>query len=178
MSAANGVLRDFGCSGAYRMLGRLPEPAVRQDVTAQSFCGIKGLTLPAAYREGMTWSRTGGGGEGPAGVCEVNYKSLDATLRLTTVVDPALSAVFSRDVVRGGIHVRGTKGNGTVNQKRAVYEAACQTGPVVFMVEQRSSLGDGRFDLTRALLPPYVAAEAERIGCGPEKVVVTDPPRR
>ncbi|MFF9509088.1 hypothetical protein ACF1BU_09665 [Streptomyces sp. NPDC014724] len=41
---------------------------------------------------------------------------------------------------------------------------------MIFMVEQLGRPTDKDIDLARRLLPGYVAAEAERIGCGPEKV--------
>ncbi|KUH39064.1 MULTISPECIES: hypothetical protein [Streptomyces] len=178
VAAANGVLRDMGCSGAYRVPDRLPELTDRKAATAQSFCGVKGLTLPTVYREDLTWTRVSGGSAETARVCDAGYKTLGVAVRMTTVVDPALSVMFSRDLLRGGTHIRGTKGYGTVNETRAVYAAACQTGRVIFLIEQKDRPSDGVFDLTRTLLPAYVAAEAERIGCGPEKVTVTTPVRQ
>lgn len=171
VAATNGVLRDFECSGTYPTPERLPELVTKQDTKADPFCGVKGFVLPTAYREGLTWTRAGGDG-GPARVCEAGYKSLDATVRLTTVVDPALVGVFVKDVLAGGTGIKGTKGYGSVNELRAVYGAECQTGQVIFMVEQKRAVGERGFALTRELLPAYVAAEAERIGCGPEKVTV------
>ena len=169
VAAANGVMRDFGCSGAYRTPDRLPALPKRGPVSATSFCGLKGLKTPTGTRESLTWSRSSGDG-GPARVCEAGYRSLGPTMRLTTVVDRGLTEVFGKDVLRGGTGVKGTKGYGRVNATRAVYQAECQTGRVLFMVEQDRPLYDDATRLTRELLPAYVAAEAERIGCGPEKV--------
>ncbi|MFD0628080.1 hypothetical protein ACFQ2K_41055 [Streptomyces sanglieri] len=88
------------------------------------------------------------------------------------MTDAALTEIFSRDVLRAGLSVKGAKGYGRFNGTRALYRASCQTGPVVFMVEQLEPMADRDFGLTRALLPGYVAAEAERIGCGPLKVTL------
>ncbi|MFD5325416.1 hypothetical protein [Streptomyces sp. NPDC127092] len=169
VAAANGVMRDFGCSGTYRTPDRLPALPKRGPVSATSFCGIKGLKAPTGTRESLTWSRSSGDG-GPARVCEAGYRSLGATVRLTTVVDRGLTDVFVKDVLYRGSGVKGTKGYGRVSETRAVYQAECQTGRVLFMVEQDRPLYDDAGRLTRELLPAYVAAEAERIGCGPEKL--------
>ncbi|WMX47306.1 hypothetical protein RGF97_24210 [Streptomyces roseicoloratus] len=169
VAAANGVMRDFGCSGTYRTPDRLPAVPERGPVSATSFCGIKGLKRPAGTDKSLTWTRTNGDG-GPVRVCEAGYESLGASIRLTTVVDRGLVDLFGKDVLKGGSGVDGPKGYGKVNATRAVYRARCQTGPVVFMVEQDRPLYDDAARLTRELLPAFVEAEAERIGCGPETV--------
>ncbi|MFF9196956.1 hypothetical protein ACF09L_17305 [Streptomyces sp. NPDC014779] len=169
VAAANGVMRDLGCSGAYRVPDRLPALPERGPVSPAAFCGVAGLRPPAGARESLTWSRSSGDG-GPARVCEAGYKSLGPSVRLTTVADRGLSALFGKAVRHSGTKVKGTKGYGSFNANRAVYAADCQTGRVLFMVEQMDSYEDDPTRLTRELLPAYVAAEAERIGCGPEKV--------
>ncbi|WP_345513514.1 hypothetical protein [Streptomyces yanii] len=45
----------------------------------------------------------------------------------------------------------------------------CRTGQVVFVVELTLRTDPKGPDLTRALPPGHVAAEAERIGCGPRR---------
>ncbi|MGW1428209.1 hypothetical protein ACWD6K_06285 [Streptomyces sp. NPDC002431] len=168
VEAANGVVRDFGCSGAYRMPDPLPRPVARQDTQADAFCGIEGFTLPAAYRKELPRTRVGGDG-GPARVCEAGGP-FDPAVRLTTVTDPVLSEVFAPRMLKAGRTVKGTKGSGSVDGSRAVYRARCQTGPVVFVVDQLDRIEHASADLAGRLLPGYVAAEAERIGCGPERV--------
>ncbi|MDV9195117.1 hypothetical protein [Streptomyces sp. Wh19] len=170
VEAANGAIRELGCSGAYRAPRDLPSLVKQQDTRTDAFCGIKGLTLPAAYRKNLVRTRVGGDG-GPARICEAGGRYTPA-LRMTTVTDAALTEIFSRDVLRAGLSVKGAKGYGRFNGTRALYRASCQTGPVVFMVEQLEPMADRDFGLTRALLPGYVAAEAERIGCGPLKVTL------
>ncbi|WP_267883604.1 hypothetical protein [Streptomyces sp. NRRL F-5727] len=39
-------------------------------------------------------------------------------------------------------------------------------------MEQPENVQDHPFDLTAALLPGYVSAEAERVGCGPLRIRV------
>ncbi|MEU2671834.1 hypothetical protein ABZ622_23795 [Streptomyces sp. NPDC007164] len=170
VEATNGVIREFGCSGAYRVPRDLPALVTQQDTAADAFCGVEGLALPAAYRKDLARTRVGGDG-GPARVCEAGGHYSPA-LRMTTVTDAALTEIFSRDALKAGLSVKGTKGYGRLDGTRALYRASCQTGPVVFMVEQLEPVADGDFGLTRALLPGYVAAEAERIGCGPLKVTL------
>ncbi|WP_406161583.1 hypothetical protein OG298_32895 [Streptomyces sp. NBC_01005] len=170
VEATNGAIREFGCSGAYRAPRDLPSLVAQRDTEADAFCGIKGLTLPPAYRKSLVRTRVGGDG-GPARICEAGGRRTPK-LRMTTVTDAALTEIFSRDVLRAGLSVKGAKGYGRFDGSRALYRASCQTGPVVFMVEQLEPVADGDFGLTRALLPGYVAAEAERIGCGPLKVTL------
>ncbi|MFG3528417.1 hypothetical protein ACGF8B_16945 [Streptomyces sp. NPDC047917] len=170
VEAANGAIREFGCSGTYRAPRDLPSLVTQQDTEADAFCGIKGLTLPAAYRKDLVRTRLGGDG-GPARICEAGGGYRPA-LRMTTVTDAALTEIFSRDALKAGLSVKGTNGYGRFDGARALYRASCQTGPVVFMVEQLEPVADGDFGLTRALLPGYVSAEAERIGCGPLEVTL------
>ncbi|MFH8517318.1 hypothetical protein ACH4CE_19945 [Streptomyces gelaticus] len=170
VEAANGVIRDFGCSGTYRIPATPPAPVERRKTDAGAFCGTKGFTLPEAHREDLARTRVGGDG-GPARVCEAGG-SYNPAVRLTTVTDAALSEIFSSGSLRTGLSVKGSKGYGSIDGTRAVYRAKCQTGPVVFMVEQLDHTEHSAAGLARELLPGYVAAEAERIGCGPEKVTL------
>ncbi|MFJ1612499.1 MULTISPECIES: hypothetical protein [unclassified Streptomyces] len=172
VEAANGVIREFGCSGTYRIPRALPALVERQDTESGAFCGVEGLTVPAAYRKALGRTRVGGEG-GPARVCEAG-DSYSPVVRTTTVTDPALAEIFSGSTRKAGLPVKGSKGIGRLDGSRAVYRASCQTGPVIFMVEQLDQPSGVGFDLTRELLPGYVAAEAERIGCGPEKVTLPD----
>ncbi|MEU2025219.1 hypothetical protein ABZ565_24200 [Streptomyces sp. NPDC016469] len=170
IDAVNGVIEDFGCSGTYREPRDLAAPVKWDDTEPSAFCGIKGLTLPAAYRKELDETRVGGEG-GPARVCEAGSSFREASVRLTTVTDPVLAEIYSWDALRSGAPVTGTGGYGKVGGNRAVFRAVCQTGQVMFVMEQLRPAGAGnRFTFTRDLLPAYVAAESERIGCGPLKV--------
>ncbi|NEC63274.1 hypothetical protein G3I41_01245 [Streptomyces sp. SID9727] len=170
INAANGVIDDFGCSGTYREPRDLHPPVLWDTTRTSMFCGIKALGLPAAYREDLRETRASGEG-GPARICEAGYDSDETAVRLTTVTDPVLAEIYSRDALRSGAPVKGSRGYGRIGGNRAVYKAVCQTGPVMFVLEQLRPTSEGvRFTFTRDLLPAYVAAEAERIGCGPQKL--------
>ncbi|MFJ3530489.1 MULTISPECIES: hypothetical protein [unclassified Streptomyces] len=172
VEAANGVIRSFGCSGRYPSPRSLPSVDTWQDTDAAALCGAKGFALPSAYRKELSRTRTGAGDDGPARICEVGSDDREQVVRMTTVVDPALAEVFSWDALRSGASLKGTTGYGKTTGGRAVYRARCQTGPVVFVVEQLRQTAKGGFTLTDELLPGYVAAEAERIGCGPQKLTL------
>lgn len=174
IDAANGVIDSFGCSGTYRLPRDLPAPVRWQDTTPSAFCGIKGLTLPAAYRKDLKESRTGGTG-GPARVCDAGTSFRESSVRLTTVVDPVLAEIYSWDVLRSGTPVKGSNGYGRLGGNRAVFRAQCQTGQVMFVLEQLRPTHEGsRFTFAHDLLAAYASAEAERIGCGPLKVTVPE----
>ncbi|MEE1771201.1 hypothetical protein PUR34_24445 [Streptomyces sp. JV185] len=170
VEATNGVIRDFGCSGTYRTPGTVPAPRERKQTGAADFCGVKGFTLPGAHRKDLARTVVGGDG-GPARVCEAGG-SYNPAVRLTTVTDAALSGIFSSGTLGAGLPVKGSKGSGSIDGTRAVYRARCQTGPVVFVVEQLDRTEHSAAGLARELLPGYVAAEAERVGCGPERVTL------
>ncbi|MFF9847656.1 hypothetical protein [Streptomyces litmocidini] len=173
VEAANGAMRALGCTESYPAPGELPAVAGWEETGKDTLCGIKGFTLPAGFsaeeRAALSRERFGGFG-GPARACEVGGQQPNTYLRFTTVVDPGLAYLFAQDVMRGGARVQGLKGYGSVSETRAAYRAECRTGYVVFLVEQKRAIDDQTFDLTRRMLPGYVAAEAERIGCGPEKL--------
>ncbi|WNI25667.1 hypothetical protein [Streptomyces sp. ITFR-16] len=173
VETANGVIRELGCSGTYTAPRTLPAPVDWKDAEADAFCGIEGFTLPGAHRKDLSHVRIGGEG-GPARVCEAGGSYREAVVRLTTVTDPALSEIYSSDALRTGEPVKSAPGPGYGYGKlagnRAVFRAVCQTGPVVFVVEQLRGTEKGSFSLSRDLLPGYASAEAERIGCGPLKL--------
>ncbi|MFV0131970.1 hypothetical protein ACLGIH_01645 [Streptomyces sp. HMX87] len=167
VDAANGVIRELGCSGTYRVPGTLPALPEWGDVKPDAFCGVKGLELPATYREALELDRVGGEG-GAARTCESGRDGYPG-IRMSTVVDPAVAEIYSLELRKGGTRVEGTKGGGTMGPTRAAYRLSCQTGPVVMAVEDLDLLREDA-DFVRDLLPAYVAAESERIGCGPVKV--------
>ncbi|MEU6759381.1 hypothetical protein [Streptomyces sp. NPDC046685] len=174
VDATNGVIRDLGCSGVYRG-PELPKDVVTwQNTQPDAFCGIKGLTLPAEYRESLARIRTSGDGA-PARICESARDYPKASVRMTTVVDPTLADVFSQDVLKGGTSFKGSNGHGSFNVTRAVYRARCQSGYVIFMLEQKDRVGKTDFALLRTLMPAYIEAESERVGCGHETVTLPQP---
>ncbi|MFE7139708.1 hypothetical protein ACFVAG_18360 [Streptomyces sp. NPDC057644] len=172
VAVANGVMRDFGCDGSYPAPAETADPVDWADADPRKFCGIEGFVLPA-HRELLTTTRTVAGDGGPARVCEASYDRGRTSARFTTVVEPLTANIFTGDLLDGGPRIKGTKGYGTLNATRAVYQAACKGGRVVFMVEQLKYMGaSAAASFTRDVLPAYVDAEARRIGCGPEKVTL------
>ncbi|WP_411079823.1 hypothetical protein [Streptomyces sp. cmx-18-6] len=178
VAVTNGVMRELGCSGTYSAPDPAPDERAAligwQPAKPGAFCGVEGLDVPAAYSDSLRRVRVReGGGEGAARTCEAGGVYPPGDLRLTTVLDPGLARVFTDEAFYGGTRLRGEKGgpsgSGTINVTRGVYLARCQTGDVAFVVERRRSIGSGKGEgpnLVRALLPKYVEAEAERIGCG------------
>ncbi|MFI5763100.1 hypothetical protein [Streptomyces sp. NPDC051563] len=174
VDATNGVTRDLGCSGAYPAPHPTRAPAAWQSMQPELFCGMKGLSLPTEYRGGLARTRISGEGA-PARVCEAAGDIPRAVVRMTTVVDPTLADVFSQDVLKGGSSIKGSSGYGSFSETRAVYRAQCQTGAVIYVFEQKDRAEKVGFTLLRALMPAYIEAESERIGCGPEQVVMSRP---
>ncbi|MEU2233672.1 hypothetical protein [Streptomyces vietnamensis] len=175
VDAANGAIRALGCPQSYAAPGALAKAGDWKEADQNALCGIKGFALPADFsrerREALTQERFGDFG-GPARSCEVGGSLPNTYLRFTTVEAPSLTAIFNKAVLHGGSRVEGPQGYGSLSETRAAYKAKCPKGSVVFLVEQKRAIDDVAFDLTRSLLPAYVAAETERIGCGPEKVKI------
>ncbi|MGA4999253.1 hypothetical protein ACPCB7_14665 [Streptomyces arboris] len=177
VAVTNGVLRELDCSGAYSAPApdELAALVGWQDAKPDALCGIEGLTVPAAYSHALRRERVGeGGGGGAARTCEAGGTYPPGDLRLMTVVDPGLARIHVRDATFGGTRLSAAKGGpsgfGTIDVTRGVYVAQCQTGDVTFLVEKVKSVSSEKGkgpNLIRALLPKYVEAEAERIGCGP-----------
>ncbi|MCH0540179.1 hypothetical protein I3F58_11475 [Streptomyces sp. MUM 203J] len=166
----NGVMRAYGCTERYALPEKLPGQAEWQRVDPDALCGIKDLALPADRRDEEVLDRTRsrvGGAEGPARVCGVGWLRRD-DLRFTTVADPELAKIFHSEAPNGLPGIVGTRGRGSLTHARAEYEVSCQTGTVVFMAENRDLFGQK--NLLRDLFPAYVAAEADRIGCGPLEI--------
>ncbi|MFB6896892.1 hypothetical protein [Streptomyces hydrogenans] len=173
------VLRSLGCSTT------LPAPPAtlgntveEERAVGEPLCGVKGLQLPASYAKKPPpggWAPFGGhrrsGDDALIRVCDAGGGSMPR-LRLTTVTHPGLVNVFTLSALRGGGRVvdAGGEGFGSVNAARAAYRAVCPSGAVIFLVEQSDNVQGHPYDLTAALLPGYVAAEAERIGCGPLRI--------
>lgn len=169
--AANGVMGRLGCTDTYAVPESFPDVAEWQGLTKGDVCGVKGLDLPADLRETHRRTRLGGGDD-TARVCEVGQDRDSYALRLLTVRAAGLSAIYRAGMFGPGTRLEGTKGSGMLTTDRATYWAKCPSGEVVFMVEHDLSGGS---TLHAELLPAYVAAEAERIGCGPVRVELPAP---
>ncbi|CAL9330717.1 hypothetical protein [Streptomyces sp. enrichment culture] len=171
VDAANGVMRDLGCRGTYDAPGTLADLPEWQKAQPDAFCGVKGLELPAPHRKEVKFSRVSGE-DGAARTCEAG-RTRNATLRMSTLVDPGVSGIHDKELGSGGDPVKGTKGSGVISPTRAAYRMTCQTGAVVMTVETVDRVDHK--DFVRTMLPRYVRAEAERIGCGPAEVKLPAP---
>ncbi|MCH0543269.1 hypothetical protein I3F58_27700 [Streptomyces sp. MUM 203J] len=112
--------------------------------------------------ENYRYSQLVSAGDG-AGVrsCDIGLLGDRPEVRLTTVEDPDLAQMFRAPALSGGEPVKGT-GCGRLGGDLTVFRTSCQTGDVVFVVQE-----SGRsHSWSRELLPAYVNGEARRIGCG------------
>ncbi|ADI06309.1 hypothetical protein SBI_03188 [Streptomyces bingchenggensis BCW-1] len=166
---ANGAMRALRCDGTFPLPGDLPAVPPRKDTEPRRLCGIDGLTLTLPKKEYFLNSTLLTHSPGTARVCGVGDSSIRgrARLRLVTIESPRLAQVLSDLTDRNEAPDYEKRGRSSVGRDLALYQTMCQTGLVIFLVQDD---GTGRDDLPRKLLPRYAAAEAERLGCGPVKV--------
>ncbi|MEL3947917.1 hypothetical protein [Streptomyces sp. LNU-CPARS28] len=168
----NHYMADQGCdSDLPDPTDRLAAPARFLDEKPEAFCGVKGLRLPGS-RESSSYERpmvTSGGG--PVRTCDRDVLFGHPKLRLMTVENPRLAALYEGLSFEGGRRITAegdtkdqVRGRGFLREDMALYQASCQTGDVTFLI--RSDDGGRAADIRR-LTPRYIAAEADRIGCGP-----------
>lgn len=169
----NGYMAEEGCEGKVKdPADRLPAPARFLDEKPDAICGVKGLRLPGSrevdkYNPPMVTA-----GEGPVRTCDRDVLFGHPRLRLMTVEDPRLSALYAGLKYDGGPAVKaagGAEGVGFLQEDLGLFQAECQTGDVTFLIRAE---GTKRAADIRALLPRYVAAEADRVGCGPLRIEV------
>ncbi|MFE9884242.1 hypothetical protein [Streptomyces scopuliridis] len=173
VTLVNGFLADEGCEGVLAdPVARMAEPARFQDADAKDLCGIEGLRLPGKRETGMYRRPLVTNGEGPVRTCDSDVVFDRPGLRLMTVEDPRLSVLYKGPALDGGKKIEATGGNdgyGFIRDDFGLFQAACQTGEVTFLV--RADDARRSADI-RALLPRYVEAEADRIGCGPLRITL------
>ncbi|MGY0057730.1 hypothetical protein ACWY4P_14420 [Streptomyces sp. LZ34] len=168
---ANGAMRAMGCDGTLPLPGELPATPRQKSTEPRRLCGVDGLTLTPLSKDeryllgGTLLTRS----PGTARVCGVgvDVAAPRARLRLVTVEDPRLAQVLYDLADTIGRREYGKRGVSSVGSDLALYQTSCQTGLVVFLVQDEGTRMD---DLPRRLLPRYAAAEAERLGCGSVKV--------
>ncbi|MFE4640705.1 hypothetical protein [Streptomyces sp. NPDC056730] len=172
VTLVNGFLADEGCEGVLAdPVARMAAPARFQDTEAEGLCGIEGLRLPGKGRSAFDRPLVTSGG-GPVRTCDSDVVFDRPRLRLMTVEDPRLSELYKGSALREGEQMEATgatDGRGFISDDLGLFQAACQTGDVTFLV--RSDESSSAADI-RALLPRYVAAEAGRIGCGPLRITL------
>ncbi|MEU3447868.1 hypothetical protein AB0H29_11670 [Streptomyces thermolilacinus] len=181
VETANGLLGAYGCTGRHRIplpprdhdedAGEQQEKK-RDGVARAALCGLAGAPVPekhAAWLRGAARNWVDGG---PARICGMGHPHGDFEARLVTVVDPELAPVFRAEALGGGPEISdGELGRGALTAGRAVFTTRCQTGDVVFLAEQTHG-EDSDWTFVRDVFPLYVAAEAERLGCGTRKVTL------
>ncbi|EPH42638.1 hypothetical protein ABT390_23245 [Streptomyces aurantiacus] len=174
----NAYMADQGCDSAIGdPTDRLAAPARFLDEKRDAICGIKGLGLPGKGVGGR-YDRplVTKGDDAPVRTCDRDVLFGHPSLRLMTVEDPRLAVLYKGLSFDGGKEVKAVgdtkdevRGRGFLREDMGLYQASCQTGEVTFLV--RADDGRRAADVRR-LLPRYVALEAERIGCGPLRLVL------
>ncbi|QKV95342.1 hypothetical protein HUT19_29435 [Streptomyces sp. NA02950] len=168
----NHYMAGEGCEGTLGdPVDRMPDPPRFQDEKPGAICGIKGLSLPKGRHEAYEHERPlVTRGDGPVRTCDRDVLFDHPSLRLMTVQDPRLSVLYRQLSYDGGkpIKTPGDRdGYGFVRDDFGLFQAACQTGEVTFLVRADDSRHPGDI---RRLLPRYAAAEADRVGCGPLRI--------
>ncbi|MEU0840339.1 hypothetical protein ABZ370_12835 [Streptomyces sp. NPDC005962] len=172
----NGYMAGEGCAGTLAdPVDRLPKPARFLDEKAGAVCGIKGLRVPKAREDDVYFRRPlVTPGEGPVRTCDRDVLFDHPSLRLMTVEDPRLSALYQQLAFDGGKEIKSgddSDGRGFIRDDLGLFQAECQTGEVTFLVRADDAEHPGDI---RTLLPRYVAAEADRIGCGPLRITLPE----
>ncbi|WP_431040645.1 hypothetical protein ACQUSR_01250 [Streptomyces sp. P1-3] len=166
----NDFMADEGCDGTIAdPVDRMPAPARFQDEKTDAVCGIKGLRLPGGRKDYAHYMPLVTRGAGPVRTCDRHVLFDHPQLRLMTVEDPRLAALYGDLAFDGGKPIKAgdSDGHGVIRDDLGLFQAACPTGPVTFLVRARDGRQPGDI---RALLPRYVAAEADRVGCGPLRI--------
>ncbi|MGI5470883.1 hypothetical protein [Streptomyces sp. CA-132043] len=169
VSLVNHYTADRGCEGTLAdPVPRLPRPDGPLAERSDAVCGIEGLRAPgkgwfSVHRPRVTR------GTGPVRTCDRNISFHHPDLRLMTIEDPRLAAIYDRQAYDGGQRITAAEpdGHGILRPDLALFQASCPTGDVTFLM--RADDAD-RALLIRALFPRYVAKEAERLGCGPLRI--------
>ncbi|WP_275559580.1 hypothetical protein [Streptomyces sp. 5-6(2022)] len=168
VTLVNHYMADKGCTGTIAdPTRRMPEPPRFLDEKKDAMCGVKGLPLPRDYAHGTLGRTLVTRGSGPVRTCDRRVLFDHPELRLMTVEDPRLAVLYeqlSGDGAKERVKAGEQDGHGFVRDDMGLFQAECQTGPVTFLI--RADSGRRPADI-RKLLPRYVAAEADRIGCGP-----------
>ncbi|GGQ84933.1 hypothetical protein [Streptomyces flaveolus] len=169
---ANKVSADLGCTGTIAdPVDRLPKAArYTRTEKPNALCGIKGLTLGKKRQLHQYPMITDG--HGPVRTCDRDITGSQPKQRLMTVEDPRLAGIFTRVALYEGDRVRSAAGYGGLSPNLGIFQARCQAGETVFVVQAN---GDGASADLRTLFPRYVEAEAARLGCGPLKLKLPRP---
>ncbi|MBD0422998.1 hypothetical protein H0H10_28240 [Streptomyces sp. TRM S81-3] len=185
VNAANGAMARLGCTGSLPGPGELTMvPEARTAPGGRELCGLKGVRLPKALADSEIRTRATAGTGSPVRTCEV-FPTYDvhALFRLQTVEKSELTGAFSAAVLDTGPSVESPDApelSGSFSPALAAVRVECADDDVhVFLAQQYDSLalgngGTARYTFVRDVFPAYVAAEAERLGCGPLRIRLPD----
>ncbi|WNE96166.1 hypothetical protein PS467_12870 [Streptomyces luomodiensis] len=171
----NHYMADQGCAGTIAdPVGGMPAPPRFLDEKKDAMCGVEGLPLPAAYQRDGLGGPLVTRGDGPVRTCDRDVLFDHPGLRLMTVEDPRLAVLYDRlslDGAKEPVKAGEGDGRGFVRDDMGMFQAECQTGQVTFLVRADDADRPGAI---RTLLTRYVAAEADRIGCGPLRLTLPE----
>ncbi|WP_216678103.1 hypothetical protein [Streptomyces sp. MNP-20] len=176
VTLVNDYMTDQGCTRTLAdPADGLGAPARFTDEKRDAICGVEGLRTHDGqdadhYRRPLVTA-----GDAPVRTCDRDVLFGHPSLRLMTVADPRLAVLYKdlsydggqRRIRADGDTRRHSRGHGFLRDDMALYQAECQTGDVTFLI--RADDGERAADI-RALMPRYVAAEADRVGCGPLRI--------
>ncbi|MFI8994375.1 hypothetical protein [Streptomyces sp. NPDC053542] len=174
----NHYMAGQGCDGTLAdPVPRLPRPAGFFDERADAFCGIEGLRTSgqewaATYRPMVTQ------GPGPVRTCDRDVAFDHPGLRLMTIEDPRLAALYHRQSTQDGYQLKAADpedGRGFYRPGFALFQANCQTGDVTFLIRTDEA---SHAHIVRTLFPRYVSKEATRLGCAPLHITLPPEPGR
>ncbi|MFJ3821298.1 hypothetical protein [Streptomyces nodosus] len=185
VKVTNRLLDEYGCGGTVLdPADHLPAADEgRNGDRPGAVCRIKGLAFPAQHKDGEQANggkkdKDSGNDEdtsagsvrvtpdgGPVRTCERGHLN-STNLRMTTVSDPRLTALFGHFLYQYDTRLKSSRGRGSLSDREGIFQAHCQTGDVTFMAHSYRSSGAQ----VRALFPRYVEAEAARTGCGTFRV--------
>ncbi|KUJ68029.1 hypothetical protein ACZ90_22525 [Streptomyces albus subsp. albus] len=129
----NGYLADRGRGGTLGdPVPRLSAPPRSLAERSDAFCGIAGLHRPAGLEPDRYADPRVTSGRGPVRTCDRSVSFDHPGLRLMTVEDPRLAALYQRVALKGGTRVEVAGGEdtgfGVVRDDYGVFRAKCPRG--------------------------------------------------
>ncbi|UCM89721.1 hypothetical protein [Streptomyces marincola] len=182
---ADAAMRAWGCDAPDTSPADLPDLPAERELDPGALCGIEGLNRPESHPDFVPGlERLTANDDAGLRTCEVGSDFGNPRFRLTTLTDPALLELLPPPGDYGDGETfdagRRLEGHGQITPQRAYIRVPCPEGQhnrsreAVFLVRHEH----GDIDQVRALLPGYVTGEGARLGCGPVRLDLPEPPRR